>query len=377
MQDGAVDTDQDGRADDADASWLPPTGPAMTRVEPIDQSALTLPTATAPTASPSATPAASTPISYFDVPTAAPRSRKKQKRRGPGRALAFLVVVGGLGAAGAIYGPGLYDEYVAEPESVEPEAPMAFPTVRSSPTPVRTATFELDGLSTGTDAVYTITVDFETWVSRVVIDRPADVPDLEVLTFSDDAIVRRLDSSTWFQLDRGEFPFDGQLQRTDWIRSLDDLLPPDRRGAVEIVDATESDVGGVTTRRLVIDLDPAAVRADTTTDTPIDAIDPMGDIAGAVEVPVDSAETPVTTAAPAVVTAAPEADADGDGDGAPVRIELWVDGDGIVRRSVGAETLGEIDATILDTSTAPWLPEYPDASQVLPMTAGALLELGL
>lgn len=379
-------------------------------VAPIDNTAITLPPVAAK--APAATPMAS--IESFLAPDpdeTRPGSRKKKKSAG-GRLAKLVVaalVVGGLGYAGATYGPGLYDEYIADDEPTEPAAPLAFPRARTTAPEVRTATFVLEGLATGSEASYTVTVDFDTHVSRVVIDR-TDAPDLEVLTFSDDALVRRVDSASWYQIERGAFPLDDQLQRTDWIRMIDELVPPERRAGVVIDDSTIATVAGVETRHLLLTLDPALLElADETGD----ALDPIQDIADAAAsaeaaadptaTPDDAASTdaaatdPTATPATTAVAADPQAAADSDVPttdaatpaietvpvaGEPVsadavQVELWVDREGVVRRSVGADVLGANSITILETTTDAWIPDYPDAAQVQPMTAAALIELGL
>lgn len=345
----------------ATGPWSAPSEPP---VRPIDQSALSLPSAPA---QPSTREPVSAPVPYFDAMTDRPQRRTTKERRRRGGGLVVLLFFAGLVAAGVVYGPRLYDDYVADDATpVEPDAPRSFPIATAGAADVRTATFELANVGTS-DAIYTITVDFETWVSRVAIDRPDGVPDLEVLTFSDDALVRRLDASTWFQLDRGAFPFDEQLQRTDWIREIDELLPIERRRDVEIVASTEADVGGVPTRHLVIEVVPDALAAPP---TPADVMDPVGDIANAVEEPL------AEQAPPATAPTRPDSIETGSGE-ETVTLELWIDGDGLIRRSAGGHAVGLLDATILETSDDAWVPEYPAITQVMPMTAGALIELGL
>lgn len=373
----------------ADADVSPPsaaaptptmvTGPAAilapdASIAPLAQAAFSLPAATPRPAQTPPSDAAPSPFPF----DANPVLKTRKKRRGVGKTLALLVVLAGLGTAGAVYGPGLYEEYVEERGESEPAAPLAFPRARPTTVDVRTATFVIEGLSSVSEAAYTVTVDFETRLSRVVIDRE-DAPDLEVLTFSDDALVRRLDSSTWYQIERGAFPLDEQLERDDWIRQIDELVPPDRRSGVSIDEATVSTVAGTDTRRLLLTLDPQALATSNLAET----LDPISDIAQAAETAPDetgesadeligapeASEQPVTN----IDVAPPAATASGE----TIQIELWVDNHGIIRRSVGADVLGATSVTILETTPDPWVPDYPDAGLVEPMTAAALIELGI
>ena len=327
-------------------------------VLPVDHGALRLPDVVA---TPSTNPTTAVLSSAPDIgEPARPVAPAKRTNRRVGRAVVALAVLGGLGYVGATYGPGLYDDYVTDSGTDEPAAPMSFPRVRAGGADVRTATFVLDGFATGSDAVdtitYTITVDFETNVSRVIVDRES-APDLEVLTFSDDALVRRIDSEVWFQLDRGSFPFDEQLRRTDWVRVVDDLLPVDQRAGVVIDESTDAEIGGVPTRHLTVTLDPSALRPAQP-----EVLDPMAAIAAAAGAD-GSFVDPVAPPPPA--------------DGEPVRIELWIDGEGVVRKSVGTEVLGAQSITILETTSDPWIPDYPSEAQVDEITAASLIELGL
>jgi hypothetical protein len=388
------------------------TGPSAilapdTAVAPIDNAAITLPPVAAKPSAPK--PVAS--IESFLAPDPDDARPRTTKKSGGGRLAKLLVaalVVGGLGYAGATYGPGLYDEYIADEEPAEPAAPLAFPRARTTAPEVRTATFVLEGLTTGSEASYTVTVDFDTHVSRVVIDR-TDAPDLEVLTFSDDALVRRLDSNSWFQIERGAFPLDDQLQRTDWVRMIDELVPPERRAGVVIDDSTIATVAGIETRHLVLTLDPALLELVDETGAALDPIQDIADAAASAETAAASAvtddpngdvtgdpaaaEAAVAPAGDAVDASAASTDvtttiaAGPDIETVPVageplspdavQVELWIDRQGVVRRSVGADVLGANSITILETTTEAWIPDYPDAAQVQPMTAAALIELGL
>ena len=285
------------------------------------------------------------------------------------RTVVLLGLIGGLVFAGVTYGPGMYDEYVAKGEPAEPDAPRSFPRGRGGASQIRTATFVLDGASSADDTVdadttYTVTVDFETDVSRVVVDRTV-APDLEVLTFSDDALIHRVGSDRWYQIERGAFPLDGRLMRSDWIRQIDDVIPPDRRDGVEIEAATVAEVSGVTTRRLVLSIDPTVFEMPLT-DTM--GMDPISDIADAVD-PSGAEPNPAGAAGTDAEVSTTVTDL--------IRLELWIDGQGVVRRSAGAAALGAADVTILETGSEPWVPDYPSDDQVLPMTAATLLDLGI
>lgn len=399
------------------------TGPAAIlsptdATSPVDDAAISLPNI-APAPAPPVSKAAP---ELFMMPESAIGSKpKKSGSRRLGKFLFLAAVVGGLGYAGTMYGPDLYDQYVADDEATEPAAPLAFPRARTTAPDVRTATFVLEGLSTGSETSYTVTVDFETRVSRVAIDR-TDAPDLEVLTFSNDALVRRLDSSSWYQIERGAFPFDDQLQKTDWIRMIDDLVPPERRSGVVIDASTESMIAGVMTRHLVLTLDPALLELVNETG---DSLDPVGDIADAAassEADATASDEADATASNEVAeNAAPVVDpttvavADSAADagvagpeqandqllsertsndrsdpaietvpvaGEPVganaiQVELWIDDQGVVRKSMGADVLGANSITLLETIPEAWVPDYPDQQLVQPITAAALLELGL
>lgn len=405
------------------------TGPAailapVDAVAPLDDAAIILPSvapAVAPTAPAAASQAAAQAAAKAAVDSLlmpgepAVGAKKKRKKSGGSSFKKFVMtaaVLGGLGYAGATYGPGLYDEYVGEEAPTEPAAPLAFPRSRTTAPEVRTATFVLDGLATGSEASYTITVDFDTAVSRVAIDR-TDGPDLEVLTFANDALVRRLDSSSWFQMERGAFPLDDQLQQTDWIRMIDDVIPAERRAGVLIDSSTLATVAGVETRHLVLTLDPELLELADETGA---ALDPIGDITDAADgvagdstpaatpLDVDATAPPAgpgtpagdPAASPSAPEAAPEATGPAEAaDDSPsqavetvpvagepmspnaIQVEIWIDQNGVVRRSVGADVLGANSITILETTAEAWVPDYPDATQVRPVTAAALIELGL
>ncbi|MFN3254109.1 MAG: hypothetical protein ACE37B_00295 [Ilumatobacter sp.] len=328
----------------------------------------------APATRPPATSAQTNPLFVFDATTATEPKRRPARR---GRVLRTVIVVsmlGGLGYAGAVHGPELYDQYVTDQSPEEPAAPLAFPVTRGEPAPIRTATFVVDGLYTDPDASYTVTVDFETLVSQVTIDRH-DEPDLEIMTFLDDAVVRRTDSAIWYQIQRGAFPLDDQLELSDWIRRADDVIPREVRTRVSIDEATVADINGVSTRHLVLTLDPAILDERN---SPMPTLGPLDGIT------LDEGGTDPATGAvagtPAGTPAAGTATEPGAGptaSGTTIEVEVWIDRDGLIRRSHGLPMLGAETITVLETSGDAWIPEYPASEQIGPMTAAALIELGL
>ena len=99
-----------------------------------------------------------------------------------------------------------------------------------------------------------MTADFESGVAKVVIPR-TDTPNLEMLTLWDQAFIRRVDEPTWYNLPRGDFPFDFALGSARWVRTLDELVSPTIRPFTTIDEATETSVGTTPTRRLVVSAD--------------------------------------------------------------------------------------------------------------------------
>ena len=283
-----------------------------------------------------------------------------------------LLLVGLLGAGGWYgkqHGPELYDQYVNKIEASEPAeatAPLAFPNVTTTASPIRTAEFVLAGLSGTPGTTYRVTTDFETDVSQVDITRE-DAPALQILTYGNDAMIRRADGDQWYLLDRGQFPLDGRLQRSDWVRRIDELIPNDVRARAAIDQSTESTIAGVPTRRLLLTVDPALLGTGS------------ADLAAApTAAPADPVLTPdeqldVNPATGAVADPAPGS--------TPVarsiQFEVWIDGEGLVRQVKGAPQLGAETITILSTSAEPWIPDYPAPEEIAPLTASALVDLGL
>lgn len=277
-------------------------------------------------------------------PATAPQRPGRSGRRRGVTWLVLLAILGGLGWAGYTYGPELI-ELAGDDDAVdEPSAPLAFPLASAAPTPVRTATFVVESTdpAAGTRVEET-TIDFESRVSRTVIERP-DGADLEVLTLFDDAVVRRVDQPIWYRLPRGTYPADSEFGRLRWVRTLQELIPPPVQSSASVVEASESVVGTQAARRLVVELDPASV------------VVPEG--------------SPNVLPPGATLQVRDDATA-------PIRVELWVDPTGLVRKSILPAELGGETITVTSTSPEPWLPVYPTDDMVTPITASALFELGL
>jgi hypothetical protein len=324
----------------------------------------TIPTIAPVAPSPATAPAAASAFDIGDF-LGTQGTARKAPAKPRGRRLVRLMMVGLLGAGGWAayqYGPDLYDEYVTgSEESAPPEtiAPLAFPTVTAAAAPIRTAEFVLVGLPETPGATYRVTTDFETDVSQVDITRNSG-PDLQILTYGNDAMIRRADGVQWYLLDRGQFPLDGRLERSDWVRRIDELLPSTVRDQAIIDESTESTISGVPTRRLSITVDPALLDAATT----VEALEPMDTTAGAtIAEPTPPA---VPAPAPGVLPAL-----------GPIQIELWIDGNGLVRQVTGAPQLGAETITVMRTSANAWIPDYPTPEEIAPLTASALVDLGI
>jgi hypothetical protein len=257
--------------------------------------------------------------------------------------LIILGIIGGLTYVGFTYGSDLMELATGDEATGEPAAPAVFPTAAIAPSPIRTATFTVER----PDALrgpqkYEVTSDFENGISRVVIDR-GDAPDVEVLTLFDQAVMRRVDQPNWYRLDRGAFPIGSESGRIRWIRTIDELIPPLLRGATTISEATESIVGTESARRLVLTIDPAAITQA-------------------------SATAPVL---PPGITLEPGPDGVEQ-----LTVEVWVDGSGIVRKSVMPVELGGETITVTSMSPDAWQPVFPTEDMIAPMTASALFGLG-
>jgi hypothetical protein len=333
---------------------------------PAEHAAPTIPMAAPVAPSPATARSTATAFDMDDfLGTQAVTRKAPAKPRG--RWLVRLMMVGVLGAGGWAayqYGPDLYDQYVAgSEESAPPEttAPLAFPNVlTTAPVPIRTAEFVLTGLPETPGAAYRVTTDFETNVSQVDITRDTG-PDLQILTYGEDAMIRRADGVQWYLLDRGQFPLDGRLERSDWVRRIDELLPSNVRDQAIIDGSTESTISGVPTRHLSITVDPALLDARATGDVPI---------------PTESA-TAGSADAETVTSATPEPASSSVPATGIIEIEVWIDAGGLVRQVTGAPQLGAETITVMRTSADAWIPKYPTPEEIAPLTATALVDLGI
>ena len=336
-----------------------------------------LPSVTAAAPSPSNAKPAATAFDMQDfLDTPGPGRKAPAKKRGRGlKRLVMLALLGAGGWAAQEYGPALYDQYVGDGTEIAPPeatAPLAFPNITSAATHIRTAEFILDGLPETPGVTYRVTTDFETDVSQVDITR-VDGPDLQILTYANDAMIRRADGDQWYVLERGQFPLDGRLDRSDWVRRIDELLPTDVRHLATIAESTESTISGVPTRHLSLTVDPALLgtAAAAAAPLPVDAAVDAGD--GLTAPVVEPLELDSTISATGVaVTSAATAPPVGT-----IAIEIWIDGNGLVRQVTGAPQLGAQTITILRTSAEAWIPQYPTPDEIAPLTASALVELGV
>lgn len=318
--------------------------------------------------SPSANPFAS---SMNDSWSSAPAAKKPKGKGNARRAFSWLLVlavIGGLAYVGVMYGSDLMELATGEESVDEPAAPLAFPTATAAAVPLRTVTFTVEQQ----DALngpqrYDVTTDFESGITRVLIDRD-DAPDLEVLSVFDGSVIRRVDQPTWYQLDRGTFPVGSEFGPGRWVRTLDELLPPAMRFGATIDRATESVIGTDPTRRLLVSLDPATV-AQVANAAP--ATDPSA-APGAAVAPGTPAAAPQSPALPAGVTLQPGVDGITN-----LEVELWIDSSGIVRKSVLPAELGGETITVTSVSADPWAPVFPTSDMVRPLTAAALFELSI
>lgn len=347
---------------------LPPPGdPVATAPWPgqISQAAPSLPTVVAaiprPATAPSAFASALTPTPPAStVPTGSGTARRAVSW------ILLLAAVGGLGYAGVQYGPELIERVGASTGVDEPEAPLVYPSGSTAPARVRSATFTVDEIDAmaGTPT-YEATVDFETGVSRVVISRP-DTADLEVLTLYDQAVIRRVDDDQWYSLPGGDFPVDLSLGRARWVRTIDELVPAGIRRYTTIEDATESTVGTVAVRRLVISADPAQLLRATTPAPATSGADPaLVDGVASPNAPMEVVLAPGIAVAPGVQGIE------------SLAMEVWIDADGLVRKSVMPPELGGETITVTSVSPDAWVPVYPTPEQTRPITAQSLFHLGI
>ena len=304
--------------------------------------------------------------SNFEPGTHPKLPKQRVKKRRLKRFFGFLVLLALIGGAvwgGITYGPELMTLAKGESEPTEevgPTAPLKFP-IATAPAPVvRTATFTVENpVSSDLPISYEVTTDFETGISRIVIDR-TDQPQLEILTIFDGAVIRRSDADVWYQLERGEFPIDRDLGRERWVRSLEELFPRSVRQFATIDDASEESLGDELTRRLVVSIDPDRLL----TEAPIEPA--PADDADSVPEPIAPPSLPPGLTLEATVL--PDQ---------VVTIELWVDDSGTIRRLILPPALGGETVTVTATSPDAWQPQFPGQDQLEPLTASALFGLGL
>lgn len=323
---------------------------------------------------PSSAPAANPFASALNDHTShgAPRPPKKRKSGGGRKLVGTLLVLallGGAGAAAVTYGSDLMTLATGEEVLDEPELTRTFPATPVTAPVIRTASFTVEQ-PPGADGPesYQVTTDFETAIAEVVVDG-GDRADVEILTLFNDAVARRSDGVTWYQLPRGGFPIDADLGRARWVRTVDELFPPAIRQWVTIERATESALDGEPMTRLLVSIEPARLTSA-----------PAGQVAPAPDIPASSTPAPSAPAAEAspaptlppglTLTTTPEGAVTG-----PVPIEMWIDRAGVIRKLILPPELGGVTVTVLSYSAEPWQPAFPTAEQVQPITAEALFGL--
>ncbi len=271
--------------------------------------------------------------------------------------LFLLAVLGGLGYAGVTYGPELVDRVQGNDESNGPSAPLAYPVPTAPPIVVRTATFTVSQPDPfGGTQDYEVTADFESGVAQVLIPR-TDSPDLEILSVWDQAFIRRIDDPVWYSLPRGEFPVDFSMgQRSRWVRTLDEMLPPVTRQFTTIDEATDSFVDTLPARRLVVSADAVGLTQAQT----------------AAVTPTTDGSAPPPAPLPPGITVQPGIDGV-----EALTMEIWIDDSGIVRKSVTPAQLGGETITVSSVSADAFEPLFPTPDTVQPLTARALFLLGL
>jgi hypothetical protein len=269
--------------------------------------------------------------------------------------LLVLAAVGGAVYAGITYGPALLDRAKGDTAAAEPDAPLAFPPVNPGAIPPRTATFTVEQISdAGATMGYEMTHDFETGVSRLLVDR-ATAPDLEMLSVFDTTNVRQVDQETWWSMPRGEFPLVGLPERQRWLRTIDEYFPAAMRPFITIDQASEAIVGTEPMRHLVVTVDaPSVARLAT---------DP---ITGQPVPPASVGEFVL----PASLTATPEALE-------PITVEVWVDANGMIRKLVEPAEISTATVTVTAVSPDPFTPTFPAPEVVSPLNAGQLVDLAL
>lgn len=409
----------------------PATAPPPTTFTP------TIPTVTPvkSTARQPTSPPQSSGIPDFSALTTA-TSPQKRRKGGFGRFIKFvftLALLGAIAGAAVVYGPELRERFLGDetetglPAVPETEAPLRFPTTALvNPPQIRTATFLLSDLGDEATRSYQITTDFETRVARVLIDRN-ELPTLEVLTFLDQAVVRRVGDDVWYRTPRGRFPLDDQLDRNRWVRHLDELIPATSRPSATIEESAMTTLSGEQVQRILLSIDATLLAGPEITkgtfgapdadELPLDAetsgpalsddsilgearatVDAVNDQTDQIDPATGQLIDPATgqpidpaTGQPIDPATPPPSDVVGDQASAPappppggpatgsepISIELWVDSSGVIRQMVAPDALGGETLTVTSFTSDAWLPEFPLEEQVEPLTASALVELGL
>ncbi len=263
--------------------------------------------------------------------------------------------------AGVKYGPELMDNAQGDSTNSEPEAPLAFPVVVPPAVPERTANIVVEQpAEDGTTIRYEVTNDFETGVSRMLIDRTTS-PDVEVLAVFDVANLRLVDQPTWWSMPRGAFPFPVPSDRQQWVRTVDDYLPATIRPYVTIDQSTEAVLGTETMRHLVVTIDADAI---------------VKNAANGVVDPATGLQVPAAPTGPGEF--APPVSTTGNAELIePATVEMWVDSTGTIRKLVEPPALGGRTITLVSLSNEAFAPEFPPAETVTPLTAGQLTEFAL
>ena len=292
-----------------------------------------------------------------------PKPHSKRKGGGARRFISWLIVlavVGGGVYAAITYGPELMNRTEDDPTASEPDAPLVFPPVVPVAVPTRTANFVVEQpADNGTTVRYEVTNDFETGVSRLLVDR-ATVSDIEVLAVFDVAYVHEVDQPNWWSLPRGGFPLAGGPERQRWLRTVDEYFPEAMRSFITIDGASESMTGTEPTRHLVVTVDVSGLAASATA-----VIDPL---TGLPVPPVPPAPGQFVGPTPAAGATEPIG---------PVVVELWVDANGMIRKLVEPAAMGGATTTVTELSADAYSPMFPVPEVVTPMAAEQLVAFAL
>jgi hypothetical protein len=308
-----------------------------------------------------------TPVNFFPEALFPSPAAAARRTKGPSSARRFfswmimLGLVGGAVFAGVTYGPDLLARAQGETTIDEPAAPLAFPPVMALAAPARTGSFVIERpADNGSVVRYEVTNDFETGVSRMVVDR-ATTPDIEVLAVFDVANLRQVDEPTWYSMPRGEFPFAGGSERQRWIRTVDDYFPASIRRFVTIDRATESILGTETVRHLVVTVDAAGIANSAT---------------AIVTDPLTGLQIPAAPPAPGQFQLPPNLTGSTSAI-LPVTIEMWVDSTGVIRKLAEPAELGGITTTVVSMTDGAFMPAFPAPETTVALTAGQMADLAL